>query len=136
MEQTITNMFTGHSARILIIIIGIGLAIILGHFRPEWKSRKTVISWVWTVAAIDIMLTGGEFATSLSAEMFIVGALILNIINFVGDRIENIKFKDFSASLTTEKEYDRKHSITKNTEKKEKKKNKFTDWPDGEGEQK
>lgn len=153
MEQSISNILASHTVRLLILATGIGLAIVLGHFRPEWKSRKTVISWVWTIAAMDIMLTGGEFATSLSAQMFIAGALILNIINFVGDRIENIKFKDFSASLTTEKEYNSKHSILKNKKpepeqsepeqsepeqpkKTNKKKNKFSDWPDGEGENK
>ena len=110
------------------IALSILIAIVLGHFRPEWKSRKTVISWIWTMAAIDIMIIGGDFIKSLSAQMFIAGALILNIINFVGDRIENIKFKDFSASLATEKEYDEKHSITKS-----KKKNKLEEQPDNTG---
>lgn len=113
-----------HLIRISILVIGIGFAVLLGHFRPEWKSRKTLISWVWTIAAIDIMVMDDTFAKSLSAQIFITGALLLNIINFIGDRIENIKFKDFSASLSTEKEYDKKHSITK-------KKRKSTEWPDG-----
>ena len=81
---------------------------------------------MWTIAAIDIMVMDDTFAKSLSAQIFITGALLLNIINFIGDRIENIKFKDFSASLSTEKEYDKKHSITR-------KKQKSTEWPDGQG---
>lgn len=128
MIQLTTNIFIEHLIRFTIIALGILVAILLGHFRPEWKSRKTVISWIWTIAAIDVMIMGEDFAKSLSAQMFIAGALILNIINFVGDRIENIKFKDFSASLSTEKEYDEKHSITKS-----KKKNKLGEWPDGTG---
>ena len=99
-----------HLLRISILVLSIGFAVLLGHFRPEWKSRKTLISWVWTIAAIDIMVMDDTFAKSLSAQIFIAGALLLNIINFVGDRIENIKFKYFSASLSTEKEYDKKHS--------------------------
>lgn len=115
-----------HLIRMSILVLGVGFAVILGHFRPEWKSRKTLISWVWTIAAIDIMVMDDTFAKSLSAQIFIAGALLLNIINFIGDRIENIKFKDFSASLSTEKEYDKKHSITR-------KKQKSTEWPDGQG---
>ena len=128
MVQLTVNIFIEHLIRFAIIALGILVAILLGHCRPEWKSRKTVISWVWTIAAIDVMIMGGDFARSLSAQMFIAGALMLNIINFVGDRIENIKFKDFSASLTTEGEYDKKHSIIKG-----KKKNKLEEWPDGPG---
>lgn len=118
-----------HLLRISILVLSIGFAVLLGHFRPEWKSRKTLISWVWTISAIDIMVMDDTFAKSLSAQIFIAGALILNIINFVGDRIENIRFKDFSASLSTEKEYDKKHSITK---KKNKKETPASEWPDGE----
>lgn len=118
-----------HLLRISILVLSIGFAVLLGHFRPEWKSRKTLISWVWTIAAIDIMVMDDTFAKSLSAQIFIAGALILNIINFVGDRIENIRFKDFSASLSAEKEYDKKHSITK---KKNKKETPASEWPDGE----
>ena len=102
-----------HLIRFSILALGIGFAVILGHFRPEWKSRKTLISWIWTMAAIDIMIMDDAFAKTISAQIFIAGALMLNIINFVGDRIENIKFKDFSASLSTEKEYDKKHSINR-----------------------
>lgn len=116
-----------HFLRFSILILGISFAVILGRFRPEWKSRKTLISWVWTIAAIDIIIMDGNFATSFSAQMFIGGALFLNIINFIGDRIENIKFKDFSASLTHETKYDEKHSITK------KKKKDKEEWPDGTG---
>ena len=118
-----------HFLRFGILILGVSFAVILGRFRPEWKSRKTLISWVWTIAAIDIIIMDENFATSFSAQMFIGGALFLNIINFIGDRIENIKFKDFSASLTTETEYDKKHSITK---KKNKKETPASEWPDGE----
>ena len=114
-----------HLIRISILVIGIGFAVLLGRFRPEWKSRKTLISWVWTIAAIDIMVMDDTFAKSLSAQIFITGALLLNIINFIGDRIESIKFKDFSASLSTEKEYDKKHSITKKKQKPD------NQWPDG-----
>ena len=128
MEQSATNILIEHLIRFSILARGIGFAVLLGHFRPEWKSRKTLISWVWTMAAIDIMIMDGAFAKSLSAQIFIAGALMLNIINFVGDRIENIRFKDFSASLTTETEYDKKHSITKKKKKKE-----AEEWPDGTG---
>lgn len=129
MEQSATNILIEHLIRFSILALGIGFAVLLGHFRPEWKSRKTLISWVWTMAAIDIMIMDGAFAKSLSAQIFIAGALMLNIINFVGDRIENIRFKDFSASLTTETEYDKKHSITK---KKNRKETPASEWPDGE----
>lgn len=124
MEQSATNILIEHLIRFSILALGIGFAVLLGHFRPEWKSRKTLISWVWTMAAIDIMIMDGAFAKSLSAQIFIAGALMLNIINFVGDRIENIKFKDFSASLNTETEYDKKHSITKKKQKPD------NQWPD------
>lgn len=117
-----------HFLRFSILILGIAFAVVLGRFRPEWKSRKTLISWVWTIAAIDIIIMDENFATSFSAQMFIGGALFLNIVNFIGDRIENIKFKDFSASLTHETEYDKKHSSTKKKKKKE-----AEDWPDGTG---
>ena len=82
------------------------------------------------MAAVDIIMMDAEFAKSLSAQMFIAGALILNIINFVGDRIENIKFKSFSASLSTENEYNNKHSIQKKNKKKTN-----AEWPDGESEE-
>lgn len=113
MEILNTNRLAEHIIRFAILAAGIGFAVILGKYRPEWKSRKTLISWIWTMAAIDIMIMDDAFAKTTSAQIFIAGALILNIINFVGDRIENIKFKDFSASLSAEKEYDKKHSITK-----------------------
>ena len=125
MEQSATNILIEHLIRFSILALGIGFAVLLGHFRPEWKSRKTLISWVWTMAAIDIMIMDGAFAKSLSAQIFIAGALMLNIINFIGDRIESIKFKDFSASLSTETEYDKKHSITKKKQKPD------NQWPDG-----
>lgn len=118
---------TEHLIRFSILILGIGFAVILGKFRPEWKSRKTLISWIWTIAAIDIIITGGTFAVTLTAQMFIGGALVLNVINFIGDRIETIKFKDFSASLGQEDEYNKEHSINKAKKKKEPEV-----WPDGE----
>ena len=79
---------------------------------------------------ILILMLGIGFAVFLG---IIGGALILNIINFIGDRIETIKFKDFSASLTQEKKYDEEHSITKLVpEKKKKKKPTLAElWPDG-----
>ena len=121
---------TEHLIRFAILILGIGFAVILGHFRPEWKSRKTVICWVWTIAAIDIIIIGGSFAVTLTAQMFIGGALVLNVINFIGDRIETIKFKDFSASLGQEDEYNKAHSINKPRKKKEPEEPEV--WPDGE----
>ena len=117
-----------HTVRLIFLIISIGFAVTLGHFRPEWKSRKTLLSWVWTMAAIDIIIMDGNFARTLSAQMFIGGALMLNVINFIGDRIETIKFKDFSASLTQEEENNRKHSIKKKKKEPEDK----GQWPDGE----
>ena len=128
---------TEHLIRFAILILGIGFAVILGHFRPEWKSRKTVICWIWTIAAIDIIIIGGSFAVTLTAQMFIGGALVLNVINFIGDRIETIKFKDFSASLGQEDEYNREHSINKPRMKKEPKLEEPIEenseiWPDGE----
>lgn len=105
--------FRHHLIRFALLVFGIGFAVLLGRFRPEWKSRKTLISWVWTMAAVDIMIMDVEFAKTLSAQMFIGGALLLNVINFIGDRIETIKFKDFSASLSNEDEYNKKHSIKK-----------------------
>ena len=100
-----------HTARFIVIILGIIFAVVLGRFRPEWKSRKTLISWVWTIVAVDIIIMNGEFSTSLTAQLFIAGAFILNMINFIGDRIETIKFRDFSASLSQEDENERGHSI-------------------------
>ena len=117
-----------HLVRFLIIILGIVFAVILGRFRPEWKSRKTLISWVWTIVAVDIIIMDGEFAMSFTAQMFIAGALILNIINFIGDRIETIKYKDFSASLGHEEENEKKHSINK--EKPVKEDNRCPDRPE------
>ena len=123
-----------HTIRFSIIMVGIAFAVMLGRYRPEWKSRKTLISWVWTIVAVDIMIMNGEFSKSLSAQMFIAGALLLNIINFIGDRIETIKFKDFSASLKQEEENDQRHSITKPRKKKEPipyVTGDVKDWPDG-----
>jgi len=115
-------------------MLGIAFAVIIGRYRPEWKSRKTLISWVWTIAAIDIMIMDGAFATTLSAQLFIGGALILNVINFIGDRIETIKFKDFSASLGHEETNEQGHSM--HQPKKTKKETPPPQWPDGEPEQK
>ena len=111
--------------QILIVFTGIGVAILLGHYRPEWKSRKTLICWTWTIAAIDIIIMNGTLARSLSAQLFIGGALILNVINFIGDRIETIKFKDFSASLSVEESNNKNHSIRKKKKAEEQ-------WPDGD----
>ena len=102
MEHLLTASTLEHIIRFLIIIIGIAIAFILGRFRPEWKSRKTILSWTWTIVAVDIIIMDGPFSMSLTAQLFIVGAFILNVINFIGDRIETIKFKDFSASLRHE----------------------------------
>lgn len=102
MEQITPGSILEHSIRFTIIMTGIGFAIFLGKFRPEWRSRKTLICWVWTMVAVDIMIMNGKFSESLSAQLFIGGALMLNVINFIGDRIETIKFKDFSASLKAE----------------------------------
>lgn len=122
MEQQLLE----HLIRFIIIMVGIGFAVFLGRYRPEWRSRKTLICWVWTMVATDIMIMNGEFSKSLSAQLFIGGALILNTINFIGDRIETIKYKDFSASLSHEEENEKKHSIKKEKPVKE------TDlWPDG-----
>ncbi len=87
----------------LIILANIIIVIIMGYFRPEWKSRKAIISWVWTISVIEMVSTNPTFSKTFSGQLFIAGALILNVINFIGDRIEAIKFKDFSASLTKEK---------------------------------
>jgi hypothetical protein len=116
METITPGSIVEHTIRFAIIMLGIGFAVALGRYRPEWKSRKTLISWVWTMVAVDIMIMNGEFSKSLSAQMFIAGALMLNIINFIGDRIETIKFKDFSASLKHEDENDQKHSMYKRPE--------------------
>jgi hypothetical protein len=102
MELMTANKLLEHGVRFLIMILGIGFAVFLGRFRSEWRSRKTLICWIWTIAAIDVMIMDGEFATTLTAQMFIGGALVLNTINFIGDRIETIKFKDFTASLGKE----------------------------------
>jgi len=90
-----------HLVRLMIILLGIGFAIRLGKHRPEWRSRKTLICWVWTMVAVDIMIMNGNFSESTSAQIFIGGALTLNVVNFIGDRIETIKFNNFSASLST-----------------------------------
>lgn len=124
MEQSLLE----HSIRFLILILSIGFAVFLGKFRPEWKSRKTLISWVWTMAAIDIIIMDHDLARSFSAQLMIGGALILNIINFIGDRIETIKYKDFSASLSHEETYHKDHSIKK---KPKKKRIEEDQWPDG-----
>jgi len=128
-----------HLLRFSILMTGIAFAVILGRYRTEWKSRKTLISWVWTIAAIDIMIMDGTFATTLSAQLFIGGAMILNVINFIGDRIETIKFKDFSASLSHEETNEKGHSMRKEPTPAPPKKESIqyvTDdpgqWPDGE----
>lgn len=113
-----------HIIRFIILAGGIGFAVILGRFRPEWKSRKTIICWVWTIAAIDILIMDGELAKSTTALFVIGGAILLNVINFIGDRIENIKYKDFSASLRIE---ETAKQITKELE---------GQWPDGDPPQK
>lgn len=92
-----------HSISFLIVIIGIMFAVRLGKYRPEWRSRKTIICWVWTIAAVNIMIVNDRFAESTSAQIFVGGALILNVVNFIGDRIETIKFNNFSASMTSKK---------------------------------
>jgi hypothetical protein len=123
-----------HIIRFGILMLGIAFAVIIGRYRPEWKSRKTLISWVWTIAAIDIMIMDGAFATTLSAQLFIGGALILNVINFIGDRIETIKFKDFSASLGHEETNEQGHSMRKEPTPTPPKKNETPppQWPDGD----
>lgn len=129
MEMLIANKLLEHTIRLAILIIGIGFAVVLGRYRPEWKSRKTLISWIWTMAAIDIIVMDSAFAITLTAQMFIGGALLLNIINFIGDRIETIKFKDFSASLGQEDQYDKEHSMRK--KKKPVEPELAENWPDG-----
>ena len=96
-------VFLEHLARFAIIILGIVFAILLGKFRPEWRSRKTLICWVWTIVAANIIIMDGDFALSTTAQLFIGGALLLNVINFIGDRIETIKFKDFTMNLDNDK---------------------------------
>ena len=96
------STFVEHIARFFILMLGITFAVVLGRFRPEWRSRKTLICWVWTMVVADIIIIGGPFAQSYTAQLFIGGALILNVINFIGDRIETIKFKDFTANLSHE----------------------------------
>jgi len=103
MELLNTNQLLEHLIRFFILMFGIGFAVVLGQYRPEWKSRKTIICWAWTMAAIDILIMDGQLARTLTAQLFIAGAILLNVINFIGDRIETIKFKDFSASLAREK---------------------------------
>lgn len=129
MELLTANKLLEHTIRFSILILGIGFAVILGKYRPEWKSRKTLISWIWTMAAIDVLIMDSSFATTLTAQMFIGGALLLNIINFIGDRIETIKFKDFSASLGQEDQYDKEHSMRK--KKKPVEPETTENWPDG-----
>jgi hypothetical protein len=104
MELSNFGLIAEHIFRFLIIILGITFAVVLGRFRPEWRSRKTLICWVWSIVAADIIIMDGQFALSLTAQLFISGALVLNVINFIGDRIETIKFKDFTASLKSEPE--------------------------------
>ena len=99
MEILSINWLVEHLARFFIIILGIVFAIILGRYRAEWRSRKTLICWVWTIIAADIVIMDGDFALSRTAQFFIGGALLLNVINFIGDRIETIKFKDFTMNL-------------------------------------
>lgn len=128
MEYLKTSLLLEHLIRIIIMTIGIGFAVYLGKSRPEWRSRKTLICWVWTIGAVDLLIMDGNLAKSLSAQLFIGGALILNVINFIGDRIETIKFKDFSASLKPE------HSMHQPKKKKEPipyVTGDIKDWPDG-----
>ena len=99
-----------HFLRFAVIIFGTIFALILGRYRAEWKSRKTLISWIWTIVAVNIVTMDRQLAVTLTAQLFIGGALVLNVINFVGDRIETIKFKDFSASLHVEGQYEENHS--------------------------
>jgi len=63
------------------------------------------------MVAIDLIIMDRQLAMTLSAQFFIGGALILNVINFIGDRIETIKFKDFSASLGHEEINEKGHSM-------------------------
>jgi len=102
MELSHIGLIIEHIARFLIVILGIAFAVLLGKWRPEWRSRKTLICWVWSIVAADIIIMDGDFALSTTAQLFIGGALMLNVINFIGDRIETIKFKDFTASLKSE----------------------------------
>ena len=129
MEYLKANQLLEHLIRIVIMMIGIGFAVYLGKSRPEWRSRKTLICWVWTIGAVDLLIMDGNLAKSLSAQLFIGGALILNVINFIGDRIETIKFKDFSASLKPD------HSMHQPVKKKKEPIPYVTgdikDWPDG-----
>jgi hypothetical protein len=131
MEALNTNQLLEHLIRFIIIMVGIGFAVYLGRHRPEWRSRKTLICWVWTMVATDIMIMNGDFSKSFSAQLFIGGALILNVINFIGDRIETIKFKDFSASLKTEDANEKKHSIKKKKEPVHYVTEDPEAWPDG-----
>ena len=123
------NTLLTHTIRIGILMIGIGFAVFLGRYRPEWRSRKTLISWVWTIAVVDMIIMNDNFAQTISAQIIIGGALMLNIINFIGDRIETIKFKDFSASLKQEEGNESKHSLRTG---KTKSKDKMSGWPDGD----
>lgn len=103
--------------QLLILVCAIAFALILGKFRPEWKSRKTIISWIWTVAVLDLIIMDSKFAKTTSAHLLIGGAIVLNVINFIGDRVEKIQFKSFSASLKKEEEYESQHTINNNSKK-------------------
>ena len=83
-----------------LIAAGIAFVVVLGLFRKEWKSRKAIICWVWTFLAVDIVIKNGEFTESKVALAVIIIAGLLCTINFIGDRVETIKYKDFALNMS------------------------------------
>jgi hypothetical protein len=64
------------------------------------------MSWVWLMITVDIMLMNGEFAESRTALACVIITGIVIVINLIGDRIENIKFKEFSTTLAVDRSHE------------------------------
>jgi len=92
--------WTQYLIRFLFFCFSLAFVFVLGHFRPEWKSRKAIISWMWTMVAIDTMLMNGAMAESKTGLTVIIGAILIILTNLVGDRVQSVKFKDIEARLS------------------------------------
>ena len=118
MIDLILNMPHWGQYLIRMFFVGVAVAffVFLGRYRPEWKSRKTIVVWTWTVVALEVVVMDGEFAESRTALAVMIIAGLLNVINLIGDRLETIKFRDFSASLVVEGKHEAKHSAKQHAE--------------------
>jgi biotin transporter BioY len=93
------NTWGQYLVQFALFILSTAFVFILGWFRKEWRSRKAILTWIWTMLAVNVMLMNGAMAESTVAMIIAGGAVLLLVVNFIGDRFEVIKFKEFEMRL-------------------------------------